>query len=103
MISSLYLNTRKSCGFPIPGSVQGQVGQGLEHSNSGFTSLCKGKEMFTVSVPAACYPGERWRAGVAQLDLQEGILSVLKGYFKPSSLSLALITGPEPARGGRMF
>lgn len=59
--------------------------------------------MFTVSVPAACYPGERWRAGVAQLDLQEGILSVLKGYFKPSSLSLALITGPEPARGGRMF
>lgn len=30
-------------------------------------------------------------------------LSVLKGYFKPSSLSLALITGPEPARDGKMF
>lgn len=40
--------------------------------------------MFTVSVPADCYPGERWRAGVAQLDLQERICQCSRVILSPA-------------------
>lgn len=81
VISSLYLNTRKSCGFPTPGSVQGQAGRVLEHTGIVQSLHCAKENKPSQSVCQLTVTQGRGGELCSTVGFAGRDLSVLKGYF----------------------